>query len=250
MIPIIAIANLINGLIAATIAVLLFIRYRRRIKEGRPIKGISYFILFYASVAIMWLLYATPGLITPNLYTIMVLQSFADIFVYMSAIIGILISFTALNKKDTGSIIAIIMGTATLIYALGRIFNAKPHIQEVIPPYVYWHPDSSLWLLVLTGLVASASSLTFIITFIVLGYRAKNNYLIYRRSLYLSAGMSCMFLASLIFFVMATGGFVLTMAASIFGIIGLILMLQGIHTDTEATHEIHADLEAERTKNL
>ncbi|MFA7286069.1 MAG: hypothetical protein WC052_00145 [Patescibacteria group bacterium] len=228
MIPIIAIANLINGILSAFLTLRLYIRYRLRASENYPTAGVRYFIAFYATLTILWLLYATPGLVTNNLTLIMFFQSLADLGVLVGAMIGIQIACFALNKKNIGILASIVIVTCGLVYVTGLLFSHPPSIQELVPPYVYWHPATPQWLRVMNGIVAAFGSLTFIITFAVLGFKTKTNELVRRRSFLLATGMFFLFLASLVFFVFATSGFMLTFTASILGIAGLFFMLRGI----------------------
>jgi hypothetical protein len=239
MIPIIAISNLINGLISALLAARIYIR-RRHITDSGAKHGVTLFLYLYTAMTIMWFLYATPGLLVQNLFAIMVLQSIGDVLVYVTAILGLKIAFVALQRSDIGSILSTYLGAMVVVYIVGRIIYPFPHVQEIIYPYVYWHPHIPLWMQVMTGVVAICGSATFIVVFLMLGMRAKKNMLVYRRSYYLAGGMTCLFAASLIFFVFATGGFILTTGASLFGIIGLVLMLEGIPFHHESDPKIPA----------
>jgi len=228
MIPIIAIANLVNGFISALLVVRLYARYRRRRRARLPVVGVGYFLVFYLSVAVLWLLYATPGLLVTDTYLIMVLQSLADVFVYVASIVLIQISFYAMNRQNIGVVLSFMSGTTAIVYVLGKIIYAAPHVREVIPPYVYWHPGTPVWLQVMTGIISGLSATIFISTFVSLGFRARSNAAVSQRSLYLAGGATFLFVATLAFFIFSTGGFLLTFVASIFGIIGLFLMLHGV----------------------
>jgi hypothetical protein len=169
----------------------------------------------------------------------MVLQSIADLLVYAVAIIAVQISFYAMNRQNAGTVISVMLGASAIVYVFGRMFFPFPHIREVIPPYVYWHADIPAWLQMMTGAVALLGSVVFVVTFVVLGFRARANSTVYRRSLFLAGGMTCLFFASLIFFIFATGGFFLTLFASVLGIAGLLFMLNGIPYRDE--HNEHID---------
>ena len=232
MIPIIAIANLVNGIVSTFLAIHIYIHYRRRNSTDYSIiSGYRHFIFLYIALSVMWFLYATPGLLVTNLFIIMVFQSIADLFVYVVAILGIQISFFALNRKSVGTIISGIIGTLGVFYVIGRIFNPFPHAREEIYPYVYWHPIIPLWLQAMTGVVASIVAMIFICTFFILGYRARGNNAVFRRSMFLASGMLGLLLASLLFFIYAQGSFISTTLSSVFGIGGLWLMAKGIKLD-------------------
>ncbi|MFA5954177.1 MAG: hypothetical protein WC817_01400 [Patescibacteria group bacterium] len=241
MIPIIAIANLVNGILSAFLTLRLYMRYRVRASENYPTAGVRYFIALYFVFTILWLLYSTPGLVTNDLTWIMVFQSLADLFVLIGAMVGLQIACFALNKSNLAAMLSIVIAACGVAYIFGLAFSHPPSIREVIPPYVYWHPATPNWLRVMNGIVAAVGSLTFIITFAVLGLRVKSNAVVRRRSFFLATGMFFLFLASLIFFLFATDGFALTMIASLLGIAGLFSMLRGIpyrdeHNEQMATY--------------
>lgn len=242
MIPIIAITNLINGIISALLMARLYARYKKSAPTGGRSEGVKYFIAFYACIAIMWLLYATPGLLVSNLYIIMILQSMGDVFVYLGSIIAIQIAFLALNRRGAGTIISIGMATAALVYILGRVLNPRPHILAQVPPYVYWHADIPSWLATMTGLVVATSSVIFITTFVVLSWQARNNAEVFRRSMSLASGMLLLFTASLIFFVFTSGGFASALTASLLGIAGLLITIRGIPARNGLASNTPADL--------
>lgn len=232
MIPIIAIANLINGLVSTILAIQIYTHFHRRgVVSYSTISGYQHFILLYAALSIMWLLYATPGLLVTNLFIIMVLQSIADVFVYIVAMIGAQISFFALNQKNIGTIVSGVIGSLGIFYIIGRIFSPFPHVREIVYPYVYWHPNIPFWMQMMTGIVASIIAVIFIGTFLVLGFRAHDNTIVFRRSLFLASGMFGLLLASLFFFIYAQGSFISTTLASIFGIGGLWIMMKGIQLE-------------------
>jgi hypothetical protein len=233
MIPIIAIANLINGIISALLTARLYARHSQDVRLKRASAGVRYFIAFYACLTAMWFLYATPGLLVSDPYLIMVLQSAADVLVYVESIIAVQIAAFALNRRGVGIVIAIGMTTSALIYILGRMLNPRPHISTIMSPYIYWRADLPGWLPLMTGLVAALSSIIFISTFMILSWRARDNIEVFHRSLCLAGGMFLLFAASLTFFVFSTGGFIPTMIASLLGITGLLITLRGISHHTE-----------------
>lgn len=248
LIPIIAIANLTNGIISALLVARLYARYKKNMPMGQQSEGVRYFIAFYICLTIMWLLYAAPGLLVSDLYLIMILQSAGDILVYVGSIVAIQIAFLALNRRGAGTIISIGMATAALIYVLGRVLNSHPHIISVAPPYVYWYADIPSWLAIMTGLVAAVSSVIFITTFVMLSWRARNNVGVFRRSMSLASGMLLLFAASLIFFVFSTGGFISATTASLLGIAGLLISLHGIPRRNDlADNNTLADLTSAKT---
>ncbi|PJE75951.1 hypothetical protein COV04_02245 [Candidatus Uhrbacteria bacterium CG10_big_fil_rev_8_21_14_0_10_48_11] len=241
MLPIIAIANLVNGVLSGFLTLRLYRRYQRRMREHTPPAGVQYFIAFYFVLTIVWLLYSTPGLITTNLTWIMVFQSLADLFVLVGAAVVLNIVCFALHKPNLAVMLSLVVATCGVAYLFGLVFSHPPSIQEVIPPYVYWHPATPNWIRVVSGIVAALSSLTFISTFVVLGFKVKTNNLVRRRSFFLAAGMFFLFLASLTFFIFSTGGFLLTMSSSLLGVAGLFVMLRGVpyhdeHNEQMATY--------------
>ena len=243
MIPIIAIANLTNGIISALLAARLYARYKKSMPSGQRSEGVRYFIAFYTCIAIMWLLYATPGLVVSDLYLIMILQSLGDVLVYVGSIIAVQIAFLALNRRGAGTIVSIGLATTALVYILGRVLNPHSHIVSEVAPYIYWHADIPGWLAIMTGLAAAVSSVIFITTFVMLSWRARDNADVFRRSMSLASGMLLLFAASLIFFVFSTGGFIPAMTASLLGIAGLLITLRGIpHRNEPSDSNTPADL--------
>lgn len=186
------------------------------------------FVWLYLAMAIMWFLYATPGLLLENLTIIMITQSLADFIVYIVSLISVQITFYTLRKQNLGTIVSLLIFTASIIYFLGRAYAPLPHIREAIYPYVYWRADIPLWLPMMTGVVAALSSILFIATFLSLGYKARQNAIVFKRSLYLASGMTCLLLASVVYFVVPIGRLFSVFGASLLGIGGLIIVLQGI----------------------
>lgn len=197
-----------------------------RVTDSVP-TGTHYFIALYVSMAAMWLLYATPGLLVTDLFFITVFQSMADILVYISAAFGVLIACYALRRNNLGVILVGTISGVAVVYFLERLAQPYPLV-EVITPYVYWHSNSAPWLQIMTGVVAALGALLFIVTFLTLGFRARANHTVFRRSLYLAGGMAFLFFASIAFFIFTTGGFIFALTSSILGIAGLFLMLRGI----------------------
>ena len=230
MIPIIAISNLINGVIAGMLAGRIFLHHRKtHTDEHETTIGAHYFVALYSSLAAMWLLYAVPGIFVSNITTITFSQIVGNVFVYITSIIAVQIVFVSINKKFLGIIASTIILIFGLVYIFGERLYALQYIEVVSSPYVYWHPNSPPWLAIMTGVTAMFGTLIFIATFFAYGLYARGNSAVFSRAIHLAGGMTFLLSASTLYFIFSnSGGLVTTTLASLFGIIGLLVMLRGI----------------------
>lgn len=230
MIPIIAISNFFNGVIAAILAVRIFSHHRKIPPNSHAQTiGAHYFIALYAGLAAMWLLYAIPGIFTSDITIITLTQIAATALLYVTSIIAMQITFVATDNKLAGMILSIFILILGLTYIVSEKLYGLTYIQVVSPPYVYWHPATPVWLAAMTGITGAFSTIVFIIMFCIHGLRAKSNYAVYTRAMHLAFGMAFLFSASILYFLLSSsGGLVLATTASILGIIGLLIMHRGI----------------------
>src|SRR3989344_3369284 len=132
------------------------------------------------------------------------------------------------DRRHCGVILGILNVMVGLIFVIGRFLNPVPHLPIVIVPYVFWQETYPLLLRALTGISTFTSTTIFMGVFFYLGHKERDNTIIYRRSMYLASGMLFLVLASFIFFLASTGGFVVSILASGSCIVGAYLMLRGI----------------------
>ena len=218
--PIVSFVNLLNAVISITLAWRLSMR-RRSDKQNQAAR---YFVWFFTAFGVMWFLYGLEGVVSTDIAVINRTNMLADLTLYVASTIGIQIAFIAMNRREYGLLAAAVYLTFGFVYLFLRLGDPGSYQLVEALPYVYWEPTFSPLLQAITGLVASSASVIFAITFLVQGLRNRKNTKVFRRSLYLAAGMTCILLASLLFFVTTRSSFAGGAMAAIFsgGGLGLI----------------------------
>lgn len=225
MIPFVSIADLINGLISGAIAVRLTFVYLKNRNQAT-----KHFMAFYYAFAVAWLFWATPELVVSNPYLVMATNILGYLGFFVTTAIMAQLPFLFFpERRQWGLFFSTLIITAAVIFLLGRLLNPLPHVREVIGPYVYWKPILAPWLRVLMGIAGAFGALVSALTFLYLGLKDRSNNLIFKRSMYLCAGLTTILLASIFSFILFKSGvFIGNAVGSVMVIIGLLLMLRGI----------------------
>ncbi|OGL82469.1 hypothetical protein A2936_02070 [Candidatus Uhrbacteria bacterium RIFCSPLOWO2_01_FULL_47_25] len=190
--------------------------------------GLMYLAGFYIALTGFWAFRAMPGILTDNPYTVMATNLVSYVFLYVATTSLLQVPFIFIDRRHWGVILGILNVMVGLIFVIGRFLNPVPHLPIVIVPYVFWQETYPLLLRALTGISTFTSTTIFMGVFFYLGHKERDNTIIYRRSMYLASGMLFLVLASFIFFLASTGGFVVSILASGSCIVGAYLMLRGI----------------------
>lgn len=228
MIPIVSLTNLISAIVSLVIGGNLFITYRRNHNIA-----VFWFTLFYLSFAASWLIAATPELVLKDPYAVMASSIIAFSFQYFAYFAVIQVPFIFLQKREWGAIASALIAMVGIIFVTGRLYNLQPHSREIISgvfgTYVFWRPVFHPWLRVMTGVVGGSVAIFCAIVFFYLGWQDRLNRLVFARSMYLGSGTTILFIGSIIvYFVSTTGSFFALGTASIFVIIGLLVIFKGI----------------------
>ena len=148
---------------------------------------------------------------------------------YATLALVVQIPFVFLHMPRWRVLITASIVIAAIIHVIARMFNFLPYVAEAIPPYIYWKPQIDPWLEMMTGVAGLITTLIFIVTFFYLGWKAKNDRVIYRRSMLLAYGMISMFIGTVIRFVAFYNTPLIGFGVgAIFVAIGLALMASGI----------------------
>ena len=234
MIPIISISNLVNTIVTAALAGRLVYKINRHHQEG-----LIYLAGFYIALTGFWAFRALPGIFIDNPYAVMATNLVSYIFLYTATTSLVQVPFIFIDRRHWGIFLGIMNVVLGLFFVIGRFLNPIPHLPEVIAPYIYWKETYALQLRALTGISAFASSAIFMGVFFYLGHKGRDNHIVYNRSMYLAGGMMFFVLASFIFFLASTGGFIISVLASGSCIVGAYLMLRGVsyknHEESPAT---------------
>lgn len=223
MIPIISISNLVNTIVTAALGGRLIYKLRQNHHDG-----LMYLAGFYVALTGFWAFRALPGLLIDNPHTVMATNLVSYIFLYVATTSLLQVPFIFINRRHWGVILGILNVMIGLIFIIGRFLNPVSHNPTVIAPYIFWKETYPFLLRALTGLSTLTSTTIFMGVFFYLGHKERDNKIVYHRSMYLAGGMLFMVLASFIFFLASTGGFIISILASGSCIIGAYLMLRGI----------------------
>lgn len=225
MIPLVSLTDLINGIISAAIAIRLTFVYLKNRNQAA-----KHFIAFYCAFAAAWLFWATPELVISDPQLVMATNILGYLGFFITSAIMIQLPFIFFpERRQWGLFLSTLIVTAAIIFLLGRLLNLQEHIREINGPYVYWKPVMAPWLRVLMGVSGALGGIVSAATFLYLGLKDKNNPLIFKRSLYLCAGLTVILLASIFSFILFSGAdFVGNAVGSVMVICGLLLMLRGI----------------------
>ncbi|OGL86877.1 hypothetical protein A3I40_01495 [Candidatus Uhrbacteria bacterium RIFCSPLOWO2_02_FULL_48_12] len=223
MLPIISISNLVNTMVTAALAGRLIFKLRQNHHDG-----LMYLAGFYVALTGFWAFRALPGLLIDNPYTVMATNLVSYIFLYVATTALLQVPFIFINRRHWGVILGILNVMIGLIFIIGRFLNPVVHTPTIIEPYIFWQETYPLLLRALTGISTVTSTTIFMGVFFYLGHKERDNTIVYRRSMYLAGGMLFLVLASFIFFLASTGGFLMSVLASSSCIVGAYLMLRGI----------------------
>ncbi len=224
----VSIANFINVIIAVAMVIRLSAHYRHN--GGKPLKR---FVWFYVSFSIFWLLWAMPEIFITDPYGVMATNIMGYVMLYITSAIMVQIPFLFSGNKTIGIMLATIIIIAGIIFLEERLSNLQPHIREVVGNRVFWRPVFAPWLRIMTGAAGGLAALTASISFYYFGWRERANRIVFMRSIYLGAGNTMILLGALASFVLSpTASFVGVFAGSIFGAIGLFIMMHGVLHET------------------
>ncbi|OGL58796.1 hypothetical protein A3H10_04790 [Candidatus Uhrbacteria bacterium RIFCSPLOWO2_12_FULL_46_10] len=243
MIPIVSITDLINGIIAAAIAVRLAFMLRPvppaqgglvRWYDSNKQNGLLEFIGFYLFFALFWLLFATPELIFQDVFSITIAAIIGYLFLFISLAFVIQIPFIFFERRWLGMVLGVLIMTLALAFLIGRIIDPALDKQEIIPPYVFWSEAYSPWIRFFPGIAGLVAAGTFTITFVYIAWYAAPRWhvegktRIYRAAVCLGGGMTLLLVAAIMFFILSRGGFLVSVVTSSLCIAGLLVMLRGI----------------------
>lgn len=223
VIPIVSLTHLISVFVSGALALHLFRQYQQN-----PSLKIKLFAWFYFLFAISWLIAATPGIFSDDARHIAIFNIISFAFIYASVAVAIYIPFSFLERHTLGLIAVVIVIIGGIIFTVGRIFYFQNSVVEYIPPFVYWKPVFRGWLRFMTGAINAAASLVFIAIFLSLGIRNRIQHIVYYRSIALAAGMSVLFVATIVVQLVATPTFLRLATGAILVASGLLLMAHGI----------------------
>ena len=224
MIPIVSVSNLVNAIISAILAGKIYWSYRKR--HSRALRA---FFLFYAFFTLFFLAGAAPQLFVSSPSQMMVTNTLAYIFLFISLAILCQIPFEFFGSKYVGTLIAFLIAIGTVAFVIGRLANPAPHVAQIFPPVVYWRPVMSAWLRLLAGAMSAGTALLTTIMFFSMGYKGRENKVVFRRSMYLGTGMAILFVAAVTAFLLnPSAGFIANSIATFAIIPGLIIMLYGV----------------------
>ena len=232
MIPIVSLTNLISAIVSIVIGGNLLVAYRRNHNVA-----VFWFILFYLAFAVSWLIAAAPELVLKDPYAVMASSIVAFSFQYLAYFAVIQVPFIFLRKREWGAIASALIAMTGIIFVIGRLYNLQPHSREIISnvfgTYIFWRPVFHPWLRVMTGVVGGGVAVFCAIVFFYLGWQDRSNRLVFARSMYLGSGTTILFIGSIIvYFISTTGAFFALSIASIFVIVGLLVIFKGIlHED-------------------
>jgi hypothetical protein len=220
----VSLINLLNAVISGFLAWRTLVAYRQHRHDA-----IKYFGLFYLMFALNWLMAGAPEVIARSPEAVRATNIIAFTFQYVALAAVAQVPFVFADRREWGAVAGVLVATAGIVFVVGRLLTPLPHVRELVGPYVYWRPVMPLWLRVMSGAVSAAVGIGCGATFAYLGWRYRANALIFRRSMYLTAG-TAMLLIGLVFayFVSAVVSFPLLVVASIFADAGLFLMLHGV----------------------
>src|SRR3989344_5029945 len=103
MLPIVSITDLINGVIAAAIAVRLALMLRGHGGDRRD--GLLEFIGFYAFFALFWLSFSSPDLILDTAYRVTISTIIGYVFLFIALTFVVQMPFIFFDKRWLGVII-------------------------------------------------------------------------------------------------------------------------------------------------
>src|SRR3989338_1465480 len=164
MIPIVSITDLINGIIAAAIAVRLALMLRGYGGDRRD--GLLEFIGFYAFFALFWLSFSSPDLILDTAYQVTISTIIGYVFLFIALTFVVQIPFIFFDKRWLGVIIGAAIMVLGLSYLVSRIIDPTLDTKEVIPPYIFWGEAYSPWIRIFPGIAGLLAAGTFTITFV------------------------------------------------------------------------------------
>ena len=225
----VSLANFVNFIIAIAMVVRLGAHHQR--VGGKPLKR---FIWFYISFAIFWLLWAAPEIFVTNPYSVMATNIMGYVMLYVTSAIMVQIPFLFSGRKSIGTVLCAIIITAGVVFLIGRLINLQPHIREIVGNRVYWRPVFAPWLRMMTGAAGGLAALTASIAFYYFGWRERVNRAIFMRSIYLGTGNATILCGAIVSFILSpTAGFAGVFAGSIFGAVGLFIMMHGIMREAQ-----------------
>ena len=225
MVPIVSVSDLANGFISAIIGLWLLARQR-----GRGNLATSYFIVFYFLFSFAWFCWAAPEIVTQDPWYIMWLNIIGYLALYAAIAVMVQLPFLFLNRQGGGAIAGMVVVVAGIVFLLGRLLNLQPHVRELVDGYVFWSPVYAAWLRIFTGVVAGLTAALCAIVFMYLGWRGKNDVLVYKRSVYLAIGMLIILVATSVSYILFFffSFFWTNLLGSALVIVGLLLLLHGI----------------------
>lgn len=233
MIPLVSLLHLVSVAVSSVLAYRLYRSYWQY-----PSTNLLLFAMFYGLFALSWLVTAVPGVLSNDPYWIMVSNIIGATLVLVSVIVGIYIPFFFLGRPSVGIAFSVAIGIVSIVYLVGRFLYSEPPLIEVFSPYIYWKPVFPVWLRVLSGIITFTGSSIFAGTFFYLGYKNKDNSIVFRRSIFLAVGMCCMMAASFIVQLIPTANFMNIASGTIFIVLGLLVMAHGILHEHKMTFQI------------
>jgi len=224
MIPIVAVTNFINSAMSIAVGMRLVAARKRH-----SASDFNYFIFFFFALALFWFFIGLPGLLAayPLFAALSNTLSYVALFAACSSLIQT--SFLFRKESASSSIINFFIFCLFMIFLVGRTLAPLPQLEpEIMPPYIFWKEIYPEWLKVIVGVVALVAGGIFIATFSYLGWKNKNNALIFHRSLFLVSGLSIMITAAALYYLFSSGGFMISIVASSLSVAGYVFMMRGV----------------------
>jgi hypothetical protein len=223
VIPIVSIADFINGIVSLVITGIVFRMYDRTRQDGIFIFG-----CFFLSFSIFWFVFASPGIIFFDAFSITVASVVGYVFLFLTLLCLIQIPFlfwkaTPLRVILSGAIIISNFG-----FLIGRYINPSLDQKIINGNYIFWVESYDAFIRLLPGTMAFVV-LSFCIGVFVHIYidqqttgRAK------RVARDLVIGIGLILIGASIYFIITSGGFIASIIASVVCISGQIFMLHGV----------------------